>query len=77
MAISRAERRAARTERAQELFRKNSAVALDLLELVEFAWQNCFNEVSPPDDVIEDIWIVSKGEPRGQGSPWWTIEICA
>jgi hypothetical protein len=62
MAISRAERRAARADRARELFGKNSAAALDLLELVEFAWHDCFNEVSPPDQVIEDIWIVSEAE---------------
>jgi len=61
MAIGRAERRAARADRAWELFGKNAAIALDLLELVELAWHDCYNEVSPPDEVIDNMWIVSKG----------------
>lgn len=36
-------------------------LALDLLELVEFAWHDCYGEVSPPDDVIDDILAVSGG----------------
>jgi hypothetical protein len=55
MAISRAHRRAARADQASELFGKNAAVAL---ELVELAWHDCYDEVSPPDEVIDDIWIV-------------------
>jgi hypothetical protein len=61
MAISRADRRAARADQASELFGKNAAVAVDLLELVELAWHDCYDEVSPPDEVIDDIWIVSEG----------------
>jgi hypothetical protein len=61
MAISRADRRAARADQTSELFGKNAAVALDLLELVEMAWHDCYHEVSPPDEVIDDIWIVSEG----------------
>jgi hypothetical protein len=25
-------------------------------------WHDCFAEVSPPDEVIEDVWIVSEGQ---------------
>jgi hypothetical protein len=62
MAIGRAERRAARATRAQELFGINAAAALDLFELVELAWHDCYGEVSPSQEVIDDIWIVSKGD---------------
>jgi hypothetical protein len=62
MVISKADRRAARATRAQELFGEDAAIALDLLELVELVWHDCYDEVSPPDEVIDDIWIVSEGE---------------
>lgn len=62
MAIGRAARRKARSERAVELFGKDAVVALDLLELLELAWHDCYAEVSPPDEVIEDIWAVSRGQ---------------
>ena len=35
--------------------------ALDLLELTEFAWHDCYGEVSPPDQVVEDMLVVSGG----------------
>jgi hypothetical protein len=55
----------ARTERARELFGDDDAkVALDLLELTELAWHDCYGEVTPPDAVIEDIWTVSQGDLR-------------
>jgi hypothetical protein len=47
MAISRADRRAARADRASELFGKNAAIALDLLELVELAWHDCYKRSQP------------------------------
>jgi len=62
MVIGRRNRRAARAPRARELFRENTAAALDLLELLELAWHDCYAEVSPPDEVIEDVWIVSEGQ---------------
>ena len=59
MVIGRKSRRDARTPRARELFGENAGAALDLLELLELAWHDCYAEVSPPDEVIEDVWIVS------------------
>jgi hypothetical protein len=29
---------------------------------VELAWHDCYDEVSPPEEVIDDIWIVSGGD---------------
>ena len=62
MAVSRAERRSERTARATELFGTRAGAALDLLELLELAWHDCYDEVTPPEQVIEDIWVVSGGD---------------
>ena len=62
MVVGRANRRDTRAPRARELFGENAEVALDLLELMELAWHDCYAEVSPSDEVIEDVWIVSEGQ---------------
>ena len=36
--------------------------ALDLIDLVELAWHDCFGELSPPDDVIADALVVADGD---------------
>ena len=77
MSVSRAERRRARSGRARELFGDDAEVALDVLELAGLAWHDCYREVTPPDAVFEDIWIVSAGAcerswgctPRRDGLP--------
>jgi hypothetical protein len=38
---------------------------LDLLELTELALHDCFGEVSPSEEVIDDILIVSGGTIDG------------
>ena len=62
MVIGRTNRRDARAPRAHELFGENAEAALDLLELLELAWHDCYAEVSPADEVIEDVWTVSEGQ---------------
>ena len=37
------------------------SVALDLLELTELAWHDCYGETSPPEAVIEDMLLLSRG----------------
>jgi len=61
MAISRAERRAERTERARREFGSQSDAALDLLELTELAWHDCYGDVPPPESVVDDIFVVARG----------------
>jgi hypothetical protein len=62
MAVSRDERRRDRAERVEALFGKKEADrALDLLEIVEMAWHDCYGEVTPPEPVVSDILIVSGG----------------
>jgi hypothetical protein len=40
---------------------ENADAALDILELAEFAWHDCYGEVTPPDDVIDDILVCARG----------------
>jgi len=62
MAVSRAERRENRKQRAIAVFGENRApFALDLLELTELAWHDCYGEVTPSDDVIDDMLLLSEG----------------
>lgn len=35
---------------------------LDILELVELAWHDCYAEITPPEAVIDDILTVSQGD---------------
>lgn len=63
MAVSRVQRRASRRERVVRAVGEALAdPALDLLELVELAWHDCYGEITPPEDVIEDILVLSQGE---------------
>lgn len=36
--------------------------ALDLLELVELGWHDCYDEITPSDDIVEDMLCVSQGD---------------
>jgi hypothetical protein len=61
MAVGRAQRRAERQARFGEVFGAKAKIALDLAEVLEFAWHDCYRELTPPDDVIEEILICSEG----------------
>ncbi len=39
-----------------------ASAGLDLLELTEYAWHDCYGEITPPDDVILNILICSRGD---------------
>ncbi|MGV9788277.1 hypothetical protein [Streptomyces sp. NPDC003435] len=42
---------------------KNAApAALDLLELVELAWHDCYGDITPSENVVEDILTCSQGD---------------
>ena len=61
--IGRAARRAERESLVESVLGKSLASAgLDLLELTEYAWHDCYGEITPPDDVILDILICSRGD---------------
>lgn len=66
MAISRAERRAERRPNVESIFAAEQVdPALDLLELMEFAWHDCYGEITPPEALIEDVLLCSDGTLAG------------
>jgi hypothetical protein len=63
MAISRAERRADRKVRVVAVFGEARAAAvLDLLELTELAWHDCYGEITPSEEIVDDILLCSEGD---------------
>jgi hypothetical protein len=60
----RAERRAERRTKVAVMFADRTDRALDLLELVEMAWHDTYQETTPPEDVIDDILFLSEGNLR-------------
>lgn len=66
VAVGRAERRKDRRGQVVAALGPATAdAALDLLELVELAWHDCYGEITPPEDVIDDILLVSQGTLTG------------
>ena len=62
MPVGREARRAARVPRVEAIFREAAAAALDLLELTELAWHDCYDEISPSEEIVDEILLCSEGE---------------
>ncbi|GAB3168257.1 hypothetical protein GCM10027059_30560 [Myceligenerans halotolerans] len=62
MVTSSASRRTERSPRAVEVFGGQAGAALDALALLDYAWHDCYRESSPPERVIEDIWVAADGD---------------
>lgn len=60
--ISRAERRAAREPRVRASFGERTDAALDLLELTELAWHDCYREITPSEEIVDEILELSAGD---------------
>lgn len=66
VAVGRAERRREREPRFVAIFGEEQAsIALDLLDIFELAWHDCYGEATPPRGVIEDMLTVSDGTIGG------------
>jgi hypothetical protein len=44
------------------LGKSQAPAGLDLLELTEYAWHDCYGEITPPDEVVLNILICSRGD---------------
>lgn len=64
MAIGIAERRAERRTKVAVLFADRTDRALDLIELMEMAWHDAYGEVTPPEQVVDDVLLLSEGNLR-------------
>lgn len=63
MAIARDERRRDRRTRVGASSDKDSIdAALDVLDLMDFAWHDCFGDVAPPDSVLDDVLLLAEGD---------------
>ena len=62
MAIRREERRRDRRPAFASVFDDDVVeVALDLLEVFELAWHDCYQEPTPSDQVVDDMLLLSEG----------------
>lgn len=62
MAVGRRQRRAERRPAFTTAFGEGQAnVALDLVEILELAWHDCYGEITPSDQVIDDLLVCSEG----------------
>lgn len=60
--VGSVQRRAARRPRFQQEFGRKAATALDLIDLTELAWHDCYGEPTFPDAVLEDLLVVADGD---------------
>ncbi len=75
MAVGRAERLEVLRPRLVETFGDSAAtlrIVGDAMTLMEMAWHDCYGEVTPPDEVIEDVLVYSQGRWR-DSSPLLTL----
>ena len=61
MSVSKAERRVERQQRFHDVFGSDTQRVLDLMERVEYAWHDCYGDITPPPEVVEDIVVSSEG----------------
>ena len=54
-----ARRRQRRPKAEAAVGAEHSEAALDLLELVELAWHDCYGDITPDDWVMDDILVVA------------------
>lgn len=63
MAIGRAARGGERSALVESVLGRSQASAgLDLLELTEYTWYDCYGEIAPHDEVILNILTCSEGD---------------
>ena len=68
VAVGRAERfehRRPRVVRALGSSDDLLRAAFDVLTLLEMAWHDCYGDVSPPEEVIDDVLVCSRGTLDG------------
>jgi hypothetical protein len=62
VAVGRRERRAERRPAFTAAFgEQHASVALDLVEILELAWHDCYGEITPSEQVIDDLLTCAEG----------------
>lgn len=62
MAIGRQGRRLEQLPRIRQEFPNNVGAVVQILDLLDLAWHDCYGDVSPPDTVVQDIFTTSGGD---------------
>ena len=66
MAVGREQRRIERSRRVNDQFPDSLAEpALDLLEILEIAWHDYYGDITPSEDIIDDVLLLSGGDLAG------------
>jgi len=68
MAVGRSERLEVLGPRLVATFGDSAStlrVVRDVLTLMEMAWHDCYGEVTPPDEVMDDVLLCSQGTLDG------------
>jgi hypothetical protein len=68
MAIGRAERFEERKPRVMAVFGDDDKTLLAVshaFELMEMAWHDCYSEVTPSEEVVDDVLLCSQGTLDG------------
>ena len=66
MAVGRKQRRLDRQPRVRQHFQEAQVdPALDLLEIFEIAWHDCYGDITPSEDIVDDVLLLSGGELTG------------
>ena len=64
--MSRAERREDRRPRVAARFSAADVEpALDLLELLELAWHDCYGDITPSEAIVDDVLLLADGQLEG------------
>jgi hypothetical protein len=48
--------------RLQAEFPKYVDTAVQVLDLLDLAWHDCYGEVTPPEAVVEDVFLIAQGD---------------
>ncbi|HEY8717001.1 hypothetical protein [Pengzhenrongella sp.] len=62
MAIGRQAHRLQQLPRVQAEFPNHVDTVVQILDLFDLAWHDCYGEVNPPESVIDDIFVTAGGD---------------
>ena len=66
MAVGRKQRRIERQGRVKQYFPESEVdPVLDLLEVLEVAWHDCYGDISPSEEIVDDVLLLSRGNLVG------------
>jgi hypothetical protein len=54
-----------RPTRRSRVRRRLGRRAPELLELIELAWHDCYRDIAPPEEIIDNMLILSDGSVEG------------